>query len=106
MTVSREIFADRQLAVETRMLKHDAEPPPHRTGLAGQVVTEHSRASRLNRHQRREQLEQSGLAAAVGSEKAKCLHACDIDAHVAVQMPFPVAKAAFARVDCPDFPAK
>src|ERR1017187_1412747 len=99
MTVTREISADRQLAVETRMLKHDADPPPHRTGLAGQVVTEHSRASRLNRHQRREQLEQSGLAAAVGSQEAKYLAACDRKSHVAERLAIAVAKAESARVE-------
>src|ERR1019366_1177105 len=99
MTVSREIFADRQLAVETRVPKHDPEPPPHRPGLAGQVVTEHSRASRLNRHQRREQLEQSGFAAAVGSQEAKYLAACNRKSHVAERLAIAVAKAESACVD-------
>src|SRR5208283_1871743 len=105
MTVSREIFADRQLAVETRMLKHDAEPAPHRTGFARQVVTEHSRASRLNRHQRREQLEQSGFAAAVGSQEAKDLGARDRKSHVAKRLAIAVAKAESARVDRAGFAA-
>src|SRR5208282_1600988 len=99
MTMIGEIFADRQLAIETRMLKHDAEPPPQRTGFARQVVTEHSRASRLNRHQRREQLEQSGFAAAVGSQEAKELAACDRKSHVAERLAIAVAKAERARVD-------
>ncbi len=77
MTVSGEIFADRQLAVETWMLKHDAKPPPNRGGFAGQVVAEEARAARLNRRQRREQFEQRGLAAAVGSEKTENFAARD-----------------------------
>ena len=77
MTMSSEILADGQLAIETRMLKHNAEPPPHRTGFARQVVAEESRTARLDRRQRREQLEQSGLAAAVGSEEAEDFAARD-----------------------------
>src|ERR1700721_3078092 len=52
MTMCREIFADRQLAIETRMLKHNAQSPPHHTGLACQVVTKQPRASGLDRRQR------------------------------------------------------
>src|ERR1019366_3286111 len=105
MTVIREIFADRQLAIETGMLKHDAEPAPHRTGFARQVMTEHARASRLNRRQGREQLEQSGLAAAVGSQEAKELAACDRKSHIAERLAIAVAKAERARVERGGFTA-
>ena len=99
MTVSREIFADGQLTVETRMLKHDAEAPPHRAGFARQVVAEKSRASRLDRRQRRKQLEQSGFAAAVGSKEAKDFAASDRKTYVAQCLAIPVAKAKDARFD-------
>src|SRR5271167_3689482 len=105
MTVSGQIFADRQLAVETRMLKHDAEPPPHGTGLARQIVTEQSRTSRLNRRQRREQLEQGGFAAAVGSEEAKDFSARDRKSHVGERLAIAVAEAECARFDCAGFRA-
>src|SRR5271166_1777655 len=99
MTVSREIFADRQLAVETRMLEHDAEASPHCDGLAREVVAEHSRATRLNRRQGREQFEQGGLAAAVGSEEAKDLAARDRKCDVAQRLAIAVAKAERPRLD-------
>src|ERR1035437_4417676 len=105
MTMMREIFADRQLAIETRMLKHDAEPAPHRTGFACQVVTEHLRTSRLNRRQRREQLEQSGFAAAVGSQEAENLAASDRKSHVVERLAIAVAKAERARFDRAGFAA-
>src|SRR5208282_756491 len=105
MTMMRQILADRQLAIETRMLKHDAEPPPHRAGFARQVVTEHTRTSRLNRHERREQLEQSGFAAAVGSQEAEYLAACDRKSHVAERLAIAVAKAERARFDRAGFAA-
>src|SRR5208282_1192427 len=99
MTMMREIFADCQLAIETRMLKHDAEPAAHRNGFARQVVTEHTRTSRLNRHQRREQLEQSGFATAVGPQEAKELAARDRKSHIAECLAIAIAKAERARVD-------
>src|ERR1035437_10959322 len=105
MTRMREIFADRQLAIETRMLKHDAEPAPHRTGFACQVVTEHLRTSRLNRRQRREHLEQSGFAAAVGSQEAENLAARDRKSHVVERLAIAVAKAERARFDHAGFAA-
>ena len=99
MTVSREIFADGQLAIETRMLKHDAEPPPHRSGFTRQVVPEQPRAARLNRRERREQLEQGGFAAAVGSEEAKDLAARDREGYVVERRAIAVVKAERARID-------
>ena len=100
MTMRREIFADGQLAIETRMLKHNAEPPPHRGGFTRQVVTEEPRAARLNRRERREQLEQGGLAAAVGSEEPEDLAARDREGYVAERRAIAIAKAERARIDC------
>src|SRR5580658_7050022 len=99
MTMSGEILADRQLAVETRMLKHDAEAAPHRAGFARQVVAEEPRASRLNRRQRREQLEQRRFAAAVGSQEAEYFAARDRKRHFAQRLAIAVAKAERARFD-------
>jgi len=45
MTMSSEIFADGQFAIETRMLKHDTEAAPHRRSFARQIVTEQARSS-------------------------------------------------------------
>ena len=99
MTMSREIFADGQLAIETRMLKHNTEPPPHCSGFARQVVAEESCASRLNRRQRREQLEERGFAAAVGSKEAKDLAARDRERYIAERFAIAVAKAERARIN-------
>ena len=99
MTMSREIFADGQLAIETRMLKHNAQPPPHRAGFARQVVAEESCASRLNRRQRRQQLEERGFAAAVGSKEPEDFAARDRERYVAESFAIAVAKAESARVD-------
>src|SRR5271163_4370839 len=99
MTVRGEIFADGQFAVETRMLEHNAQPPPHRAGIAGQIVTEEARAASLNRCQRREQFEQRSLATAVGSEKTENLASCDRKGYVVERLAIAVAKAESARVD-------
>src|SRR5271155_267611 len=99
MTVSREIFADGQLAVETRMLKHDAEPPPHRGRFAREIVTEQLRAARLDWCERREQLEQGRFAAAVGSEKAEDLAARDCERHVGERRAIAIVKAERMRFD-------
>src|SRR5271170_7108536 len=99
MTVRGEIFADCKLAVETRMLEHDAQPSPHRAGIAGQVVTEEARAASLNGSQRREQFEQRGFAAAVGSKKTENLASCDRKGYVVERLSIAVAKAKCARVD-------
>src|SRR5271167_2615046 len=100
MTMRREVFADGQLAVETRMLKHDAELPPHRARFAGEIVAEQPRASRLNRRQRREQLEEGSLAAAVGAEKAEDFAARDRKTHVGERLALTVTEAKSARFDC------
>src|SRR5208282_4878172 len=99
MTVRGEILADRQLAVETRMLKDDAKAAAHRGGLAREIVAEQARAARLNRRQRREQFEQRGLAAAVGSEEAEDFAAGNRERHVSESLPIAVAKAKRIRLD-------
>src|SRR5277367_453085 len=99
MTVRGEVFADCKLAVETRMLEHDAQPSPHRAGIAGQIVTEEARVASLNRSQRREQLEQRGFAAAVGSKETENLASCDRKGYVVERLAIAVAKAEGARVD-------
>ena len=81
------------------MLEHDAQPSPHRAGIAGQVVTEEARAASLNRSQRREQFEQRGLAAAVGSKETENLASCDRKGYVVERLAIAVAKAESARVD-------
>src|SRR5271163_4987775 len=99
MTVRGEIFADGQLAVETRMLKHHAEPTPHRGRLAGEVVAEQLCASRLERYQRREQLEQCGFTAAVRPEEAEDFAAGDGERHVGERCAIAVVKAERLRFD-------
>src|SRR5271170_5336515 len=99
MTVRGEVFADGQLAVQTRMLEHDAEPSPHRAGIASQVVPEEARASSLNRSQRREQFEQRGLAAAVGSKETENLAPRDRKSYIVERRAIAVAKAEGARFD-------
>src|ERR1700719_3403055 len=99
MTVSREILANGQLAIETRMLKHNAQSPPHRAGFACQVMTEEPRTASLDRRQCREQLEQSGLSAAVGSEEAENFAASDRKCYIAECFAIAVAKAKRARFD-------
>src|SRR5271155_263668 len=99
MTVRGEIFADCKLTVETRMLEHDAQPSPHRAGIASQVVTEEARAASLNRSQRREQFEQRSLAAAIGSKEPENLASCDRKGYVVERLAITVAKAEGARVD-------
>src|SRR5271155_1680702 len=99
MTVRGEVFADSQLAVETRMLEHDAQPSPHCARIAGQVVTEEARAAGLNGSQRREQFEQRGLAAAVGSKETENLASCDREGYVTERLAIAVAKAQGARFD-------
>src|SRR5580700_5435834 len=99
MTVGGKILADGQLAIETWMLKHNAQSSSHRAGFACQVMAEKSRTSRLDRRQRREQLEQSCLAAAVGSEEAENFAASDRKCYVAECFAVAVAKAESARFD-------
>src|SRR5271168_701502 len=99
MTVRGEIFVDCKLTVETRMLEHDAQPSPHRAGIAGQVVTEQARASSLNRSQRREQFEKRGLAAAVGSKETENLASSDREGYVTERLAIAVPKAQGARFD-------
>ena len=64
-----EVLGDGKLAVNTRMLKHDAEAAPQGDGRGAQVVTEDADGAGLQRHQGGEQFEESGLAAAVGTEQ-------------------------------------
>src|SRR6266849_2922684 len=99
MTMMREVLGHGQLAVEPRMLKHDAQPPPHPSRLAREIVPENPRAPRLNRRQRREQLEQRALAAAVGPEKTKNLAARNREAHARERLAITIAKAKCARLD-------
>ena len=81
------------------MLKDNAEAAAHRGGLTREIVAEQARAARLNRRQRREQFEQRGLAAAVGSKEAKDFAASDRKRYVAQCLAIPVAKAKGARFD-------
>src|ERR1700719_1742756 len=95
----REVLGHGQLAVEPRMLKHDAQPPPYPGRLAREIVPEHPRAPGLNRRERREQLEECALAAAVGAEKTKNLAARNREAHVRERLAIAIAKAERARLD-------
>src|SRR6202166_1419134 len=99
MTVMREVLAHGQLAVESRMLKHDTEPPPYPGRLAREIVPEHPRAPRLNRRERRQQLEERALAAAVGPEKTENLAARNGEAHIQERLAIAIAKAKRARLD-------
>src|SRR6266852_5560218 len=99
MTMMREVLGHGQFAVEPRMLKHDAQPPPHPGRLARKVMPKYPRAPRLNRRQGREQLEKRALAAAIGPEKTENLAARNRETHVRQRLAIAVAKAKPARLD-------
>src|SRR5882757_10940046 len=99
MTMMRKVLGHSQFAVEPRMLKHHAQPPPHPGRLARQIVPEDPRAARLNRRQGREQLEQRALAAAIGSQKCENLAARNRETHVRKRLAVAIAKAERARLN-------
>src|SRR5712671_210480 len=93
MTMMRKVLGHSQFAVEPRMLKHHAQPPPHPGRLARQIVPENPRDPRLNRRQGREQLEQRALAAAIGSQKSENLAARNRETHVRERLAVAITKA-------------
>src|ERR1700682_427969 len=99
MTMMREVLGHGQLAVESRMLKHDAQPPPYPGRLAREIMPKNSRAARLNRRERREQLEKRALAAALGPEKSENLAARTRETPLRKRLALPVAKPKRARLD-------
>src|SRR5438445_4461200 len=76
----RQVFGDRELAIDAGMLKHNSYSPAHLGGGAGEIVAEHAPMARIDRDQRREDAEQSGLAAAIGAKEAEDLATIDREA--------------------------
>jgi len=69
MTMMKQIFGHRELAVETRVLKHDAEFAPNRDGVPGEVVAEHRGGAGLDRHQGRKNPEERAFPTAIGPQE-------------------------------------
>ena len=63
------------------MLKDHADPATQRDGIAAQVEAEDAGIAVLQRHQRRDQLEERGLTAAVGTKQSEDFAARDREAH-------------------------
>src|SRR6266436_1339049 len=80
--VDVHVFPRRQVAVETGVLKHDTEPPPHvRLMLRGIEPVELQRSARRV-EQGREHLDRGGLPGAVGTEKREDLAGFDVEGDV------------------------
>src|SRR5437762_3390628 len=80
MTVMNEIFRHGQLGIEAGILEDHAEPRANALGFPLEIVPEHAHSALAGPNQRREDLEQSGLAAAVGAEQSEDLAALDGEA--------------------------
>src|SRR5437667_12910083 len=80
--VDIHVFPRRELAVETRILEHDAEAPPHlRLMFCWIQPVELERAAR-GVEQRRERLDGGGLAGAARAEKREDLSGSDVEGDV------------------------
>src|ERR1022692_4681932 len=77
-----QVFEHGEFAIDARMLKHDAELAADLDGAAGEIMAHHTRAAGLNRNQSRKNFEQRGFAAAIGTEEAEDLAACDGEADI------------------------
>ena len=98
-----QVLGDGQLAVNARMLEDDAEAATEREGVAAEVETRIASVARLERNQGREQNEERGLAAAVGTEQAEDLAARDRKAYVAQSLTLAVTETQvrdFNRIGC------
>ncbi len=67
---------DRELEIEGRLLEHDAELRQRRHRIARHVVAHDLDAPGIGDEKAGEQLEQRGLAGAVGTEQRNELAAC------------------------------
>ncbi len=65
-----KVFRHGQQPVDTRMLKDHPDFAAQRGAIRGEVIPENSNRPALERHQRREQLEERRFAAAVRAEQA------------------------------------
>src|SRR2546423_5594110 len=72
-----EIFHHGQFGIEARILEDHAEARANALGFPREIVAEHARSALAGPTQRREDLEQSRLAAAVGAEQSEDLAALD-----------------------------
>ena len=67
--VKQQVALHRQLEVERRLLKDDAEKRQRRHRIAPHVMAHHGDAAGIRREQARQKLEQRGLTGAIGAEK-------------------------------------
>jgi len=67
--MEQEVGSHRELEVEGGLLEYDAEPRQRRHRIARHVVTHDLDAAGIRHEQAGEQLEQRGLAGAVGAEQ-------------------------------------
>jgi hypothetical protein len=80
--VELHVFVRRQFLVEARILKHDAEAPPHFGRLRDRVQAVDFERSAGRREQRRQHLDRRRLAGAVGAEEREDLALSDVERDV------------------------
>ena len=77
--VEQQVGHHRQVQVERALLEHHAQPGQRAAGVAAHVVAQHLDAALVGREQAGEQLQQGGLARAVGAEQRE--HFAGLQAH-------------------------
>ena len=77
----RKVFRNRELDVQTRILKHDAEPLPDFGSTFQDIEAKNRRRSRRGRKQSRKDSEKCRLAAPIRAEQAEDLSLGDVERH-------------------------
>jgi hypothetical protein len=92
-----QVFADRQLSIETGRLEDDADPAAD--GAVADVDAGHARGARRGSQRRGEDLEQRGLAAAVRADEAEHFARTHREGDAVQRRPFAVAVSQALNVD-------
>jgi len=77
----QQVVLQGHLAVEARLVEHDAHARPYLVRLAAHIVPSHARRSRGGREQRGQHLQRRRLAGAVRSQQRQYLAGRDAQRH-------------------------
>src|SRR5690348_13509835 len=91
MPLMFQVLVDRELAVEAGRLERHADARPNGGGIRLDIQPQGLHAASLHGQQRREDAEQRGLAAAVGTEQSEDLSRLDREVHARERLALTVA---------------